>query len=99
MPNLPIAQSLAAAKQNIPALEKTNAAADSDNPFKQLVEQTNQDQQLSDQAIQDLIEQKPGSSVQQVVMAVAQAEMSFQFFMEIRNQLIDSYNELMRMQF
>ena len=99
MANLPIAQSLAAAKQNLPALDSAKPSSDSNNLFQQLIQQTNQDQQFSDQAIQDLIQEKPGSSVQQVVMAVAQAEMSFQFFMEIRNQLIDSYNELMRMQF
>jgi flagellar hook-basal body complex protein FliE len=34
-----------------------------------------------------------------VVLAVAQADLSFQMFMEIRNKLIDNYNELMRMQF
>ncbi|MEM9411433.1 MAG: flagellar hook-basal body complex protein FliE [Planctomycetota bacterium] len=75
------------------------APAETGNLFSHLVEKTNADQINSDNAIQDFIEQKPGTSVQQVVMAVAEAEMSFQFFMEVRNQLIDSYNELMRMQF
>ena len=68
------------------------------NLFEGFLESTNQDQQTSDQAIKDLVEGKT-DSVQEVVMAVAKAEMSFQLFMEIRNNLIDSYNELMRMQF
>jgi flagellar hook-basal body complex protein FliE len=63
-----------------------------------LVQQTNQAQLSSDKAIQQLVTGKT-DNVQQVVMAVANAEMSFQLFMEIRNKLIDSYNELMRMQF
>ncbi len=63
-----------------------------------LVQQTNQAQLGSDQAVEDLVTGKT-DNVQQVVMAVANAEMSFQLFMEIRNKLIDSYNELMRMQF
>ena len=62
------------------------------------VKQTNEAQISSDTAITDLLEGKT-DNVQQVVMAVANAEMSFQLFMEIRNKLIDSYNELMRMQF
>lgn len=68
------------------------------NVFETLLKSTNNDQQTSDQAIKDLIEGKT-DSVQEVVMAVAKAELSFQLFMEIRNNLIDSYNELMRMQF
>lgn len=63
-----------------------------------LVQQTNEAQVVSDQSIDDLVKGKT-NDVQQVVMAVANAEMSFQLFMEIRNKLIDSYNELMRMQF
>ena len=62
------------------------------------VKSTNDSQMASDQSIQDLVTGKE-DNVQKVVMAVANAEMSFQLFMEIRNKLIDSYNELMRMQF
>jgi len=62
------------------------------------VQQTNEAQVASDTAIDDLITGKT-DNIQQVVMAVTNAEMSFQLFMEIRNNLIDSYNELMRMQF
>ena len=71
---------------------------DSKNLFEGFLESANLDQKNSDQAVKDLIEGRT-DSVQEVVMAVAKAEMSFQLFMEIRNHLIDSYNELMRMQF
>ena len=64
----------------------------------QFVGQANQDQLQADQSIKQLVEGK-SDDVQQVVMAVAQADMSFQLFMEIRNKLVDTYNELMRMQF
>lgn len=62
------------------------------------VANTNDAQQASNQAVQDLATGNT-DNIQQVVLAVANAEMSFQLFMEIRNKLIDSYNELMRMQF
>ncbi len=74
--------------------KKTDGA----NLFEGILEQANVDQRNSDKAIKDLVEGKT-DSVQQVVMSVAKAEMSFQMFMEIRNKLIESYNELMRMQF
>lgn len=84
---------LQSARNNEPA-NKAGAA----NLFEGILEQANVDQKNSNQAIKDLIEGKT-DSVQQVVMTVAKAEMSFQMFMEIRNKLIESYNELMRMQF
>ncbi|MGB7344981.1 MAG: flagellar hook-basal body complex protein FliE [Pirellulaceae bacterium] len=71
---------------------------DGDNPFEKLLTQAVDDQKSSDTAIADLVAGK-NDNVQQVVMQVVKSEMSFQLFMEVRNQLIESYNELMRMQF
>ena len=62
------------------------------------VANTNEAQVASDEAVKNLASGNT-DNIQQVVLAVANAEMSFQLFMEIRNKLIDSYNELMRMQF
>jgi flagellar hook-basal body complex protein FliE len=77
-------------------------AAKGHSGFADLVEsfvgETNQAQVSSDKAIQDLVTGKT-DNVEQVVLAVANAEMSFKLFMEIRDKLIDSYNDLMRMQF
>jgi flagellar hook-basal body complex protein FliE len=64
----------------------------------QFVGQTNQQQVAADESVKQLVTGQT-DDVQQVVMAVAQADLSFQLFMEIRNKLIDNYNELMRMQF
>jgi flagellar hook-basal body complex protein FliE len=66
--------------------------------FSNFIRNTNQDQVQAEQAVQQLVEGKT-DNVQQVVLAMAQAEMSFQLFMEIRNKLTETYNELMRMQF
>jgi flagellar hook-basal body complex protein FliE len=99
-----------AASSTVSSIAAQNAGSSSDgvskanggNDFSKLVtgfiEETNRAQVSSDQAINDLVTGKT-DNVQQVVMAVANAEMSFQLFMEIRNKLIDSYNDLMRMQF
>ncbi len=85
--------------QNIGQMGQSQPAAKSNNLFQQLLTHTNNEQMAVDNAIRDFVQQKEGANVQQVVMALAEAEMSFQFFMEVRNQLIDSYSELMRMQF
>ena len=68
------------------------------NLFLDLMARANADQVRSDQAIQSLVAGET-QDVQQVVMEVVKAEMSFQIFMEVRNQIVESYNELMRMQF
>lgn len=81
---------------------KSGSAGSASSGFAELVDnfvsQTNQSQVASDSAIDDLVHGRT-DNVQQVVMAVANAELSFQLFMEIRNKLIDAYTELMRMQF
>ena len=91
--------------QNLPgagAGAKTTSTKGSAGGFSELVgnfvQQTNDSQITSDQSVENFVTGK-SDNVQQVVMAVANAEMSFQLFMEVRNKLIDSYNELMRMQF
>lgn len=65
---------------------------------QRFIQQTNADQLQGEAAIQDLILGRT-DNLQQVVLAMAQADLSFQFFMEVRNKIIESYNELMRMQF
>jgi len=77
---------------------KTNGSGGFADLVSHFVEQTNTDQVTADSAIQDFATGK-NDNVQQVVLAMTNADMSFQLFMEIRNHLIDSYNELMRMQF
>ncbi len=88
--------------QRVTGNETNRTTSDNRGSFGKLVNefvaQTNEAQVASDQAVKDLATGKT-DNVQQVVLAVANAEMSFQLFMEIRNKLIDSYNELMRMQF
>ncbi|MEO1526412.1 MAG: flagellar hook-basal body complex protein FliE [Planctomycetota bacterium] len=66
--------------------------------FEQLLASANQDQNLSDVAVQELVTGQ-NDDIQQVVMQVVKADMSFQLFLEVRNKVIESYNELMRMQF
>ena len=70
-------------------------------PFSQLVSNLLNDanvQQLqADQAVGQLITGE-ADSVHDVVLSVAKADLAFRLVLEIRNRLIDSYQEIMRMQ-
>ena len=93
-----VANAASGAADSLAAANKKPADSDNRNLFIDLMAQANQDQIRSDQAIASLMSGE-GQDVQQVVMEVVKAEMSFQIFMEVRNKIVDSYNELMRMQF
>jgi len=81
-----------------PGAKPTTGKGSFGDVVSQFIQQTNQAQLESTAAVEDFATGKT-DNVQQVVMALANADMSFQLFMEIRNHLIDSYKELMRMQF
>ena len=51
----------------------------------------------ADEALKDLVTGK-SDSVHDVVLSVAKADLAFRMVLEIRNRLIDSYQEIMRMQ-
>jgi len=70
-------------------------------PFAQLVSDllsdSNVQQLQADQAVEQLVSGKT-DNVHGVVLSVAKADLAFRLVLEIRNHLIDSYQEIMRMQ-
>ncbi|MEQ1904032.1 MAG: flagellar hook-basal body complex protein FliE [Pirellulaceae bacterium] len=103
-PSLPIGTSgsIQSLTSSAPASTgNANKLAGSDNfgdLLQNFVKSTNQDQNAADSIIEAFATGKT-DNIQQVVLAMTNADLSFKFFMEIRNKVIDSYNELMRMQF
>lgn len=71
------------------------------SPFSQLasrfVQDANSSQLASDKAIQNFATGET-DNVHDVVLSMAKADLEFRFLLEIRNRLIESYQELMRMQ-
>jgi len=65
--------------------------------LKGLIDEVNQLQKDADESIQKLVTGQI-DSVHQVMMAVEEANIAFQLMMEIRNKLIDTYQQIMRMQ-
>lgn len=65
--------------------------------IKGLVQQTDQQQLAAEQGVQQLVTGET-DSIHDVVLTASRADLAFRLMMEIRNRLIASYQEVMRMQ-
>ena len=54
-------------------------------------------QQKADQAIQQLVGEGKGD-LQETMIALEKADVSFRLMMQIRNKVLEAYQEIMRMQ-
>ena len=62
-----------------------------------MVQDVNAKQAVANQALQDL-QSGQNVSLHQTMIALEEASVSFQLMVEVRNHLLDSYQEIMRMQ-
>lgn len=76
-------------------------ASSETTPFADLVKdfvaETNVNQAEAHQSVKDLVS-GDANSIHDVVMTASKAELAFRLMMEIRNRLISSYQEIIRMQ-
>jgi len=63
----------------------------------QMVQDVNAKQNTATQAVQDM-QSGQHVSLHQAMISMEEANVSFQLMVEVRNRLLDSYQELMRMQ-
>jgi flagellar hook-basal body complex protein FliE len=63
----------------------------------QMVQDVNSKQHVATQALQDL-QSGQNVSLHQTMIAMEEASVSFQLMVEVRNRLLDSFQEIMRMQ-
>ena len=63
----------------------------------QMVQDVNSKQNVATQALQDL-QSGQNVSLHQTMIAMEEASVSFQLMVEVRNRLLESYQEIMRMQ-
>lgn len=80
---------------------KSSAALRSDVPFADLVKgmihDTNQQQLAVEDSVKKMVAGET-DSIHDVVLTASRADLAFRLVMEIRNRLIASYQEIMRMQ-
>jgi flagellar hook-basal body complex protein FliE len=65
--------------------------------LKNALGEVNDLQQKADQAIQQLVGEGKGD-LQETMIALEKADVSFRLMMQIRNKVLDAYQEIMRIQ-
>ena len=87
--------------QSIQNPARDTKSANGDMPFadmvKGLITETTQEQLKSQDGVRQLIAGET-ESIHDVVLTTSRADLAFRLMMEIRNRLIASYQEVMRMQ-
>lgn len=64
---------------------------------QRLIDDTNQQQLKADKAV-ELLATGQSDNVHETMLALTRADLSMRVFMEVRNKVIDAYQEVMRMQ-
>ena len=67
------------------------------NVIQRFVNDTNNQQLKADAAVEQLVTGQT-DSVHETMLALTKADLSLRVFMEVRNKVIDAYQEVMRMQ-
>jgi flagellar hook-basal body complex protein FliE len=84
-----------------PLTVKDNESAREGLPFTDLlkgfIDETDKQQQIADTGVKQLVTGE-AESIHEVVLTTSRADLAFRLMMEIRNRLIASYQEVMRMQ-
>lgn len=70
---------------------------DFNSHLKNALGEVNDLQQKADQTIQQLVGEGKGD-LQETMIALEKADVSFRLMMQIRNKLLEAYQEIMRMQ-
>lgn len=65
--------------------------------FGKLLNEANQPHVNADHSLQELVKGNT-DNVHDVVLSMAEADIAFRFVLEIRNRLVESYQEIVRMQ-
>lgn len=77
------------------SIEKKNSGKGFDKVMQEAITTISQIQEEADKAVKDLAS---GGEVTQAIVAMEKADMSFQLMVEVRNKLLNAYDEIMRMQ-
>ncbi|MGD0060182.1 MAG: flagellar hook-basal body complex protein FliE [Verrucomicrobiia bacterium] len=83
--------------ETTPATTATPAASSFTDVLGKAVQEVNSKQSAASDAINGLLSGQ-NVSLHQAMISMQEANVSFQLMVEVRNKLLDSYQELMRMQ-
>ena len=94
--NIP-AQELQGLKDFPSGLSLGSSGSAAGNPFSQLLTEVVAKQNAASQTVNGVLSSQ-GVPLHQAMIAMQEANVSFQLMIEVRNKLLESYQELMRMQ-
>lgn len=77
--------------------ESKSAGADFGEVLNKALEDVNEAQKISSEEIQKVVSGEL-QDVHSAMVAMQKANLSFQMMMQVRNKLVDAYQEIMRMQ-
>jgi len=78
-----------------PGIEKKESGKGFDKVMEEAINTASQIREDADKAVRELAS---GGDVTQAIVAMEKADMSFQLMVEVRNKLLNAYEEIMRMQ-
>lgn len=78
-------------------IQRTSDGSAFGKVIEKFIGDVNTQQINADAAVENLITGKT-DNVQEVMLTMAQADLSFRMFMEVRNKVIDAYEQVMRQQ-
>ncbi|HHQ13823.1 MAG TPA: flagellar hook-basal body complex protein FliE [Chromatiales bacterium] len=79
-----------------PAMPETGAA-DFSQVLKQAIDKVNEQQSVASQMAADFQTGNSDTSIAEVMVGIQKASLSFQAMTEVRNKLVDAYQEIMNM--
>jgi len=77
------------------SIEKKESGKGFDKVMEETINTISQIREDADKAVRELAS---GGDVTQAIVAMEKADMSFQLMVEVRNKLVNAYEEIMRMQ-
>ena len=90
---------MAAQAQSQPVAEtQSTQGVDFSNMLKQSLEKVNSTQKQAGQLTEAFQAGDPNTDIAQVMVALQKASVSFEAMKQVRNKLVDAYQEIMRMQ-
>lgn len=81
-----------------PAQTQAAGGADFGQVLKSALDQVSQAQQQAQQLAQDFSSGAPGANLQDVMINLQKANLSFQQMVQVRNKLVSAYHDIMNMQ-
>lgn len=76
-------------------MESGAAGPDFSNVLQDAIQSVNADQMQAEQSMQNYVTGKE-TSLHGTLLALEKADISFRMMMQVRNKLLDAYNEIMR---